>query len=401
MICQGGLALKNRKKDYTHQSLRDERQYGLYWYSGLWHILRPILVVAGALIVVVGLLMTGWNWVYGNYLSPVDAADTAPVTFVVENGNSLSKVAANLKSQNLVRNPTIFKYYSDFIGLGQKIQSGEYILTRAMTIDEIANQLTTGDGKPMTATITVIPGWTIEDIAQKLFTDGVITSKDEFLAKARSGKDFSDYYYVADVLASPNVGQRKFVLEGYLSPNTYEVYTDATTDDIIRKLLSQTEVAFPASYYERAEQIGFTMDQVITLASLIEKEAKEPDFSKVSAVFHNRLKDNIKLGSDATINYITGVRRMALRNEDMNVNSPYNTYKNSGLPLGPICNPSPAAIMAALYPDETFVADKYMYFCSKDPNTGELVFSKTLEEHNQAVAIYAPLWEAYDESRGL
>lgn len=393
--------MKNSKKDYTHQSLRDERQYGLYWYSGLWHILRPILVVAGALLVVVGLLMTGWNWVYSHYLSPVDTLDTAPVTFVVESGNSLTKVAHNLESQNLVRNPTIFKYYCDFIGLGQKIQSGEYVLTRAMTIDEIANQLTTGDGKPMTATITVIPGWTVEDIAAKLFTDGVIKNKDEFLAMCRSGKDFSDYYYVADVLASPNVGQRKFVLEGYLSPNTYEVYTDATADDIVRKLLSQTEVAFPSSYYERAEQIGFTMDQIITLASLIEKEAKEPDFAKVSAVFHNRLKDNIKLGSDVTIHYITGVRRMALRNEDMNVNSPYNTYKYSGLPLGPICNPSPAAIVAALYPDETFVADKYLYFCSKDPNTGELAFSKTLEEHNQAVAIYAPLWEAYDESRGL
>ena len=395
------MKFRKPKKDYTHQSLRDEREYGLYWYSGLWHMLRPLLILVGSLVVVIGLSMAGWNWVYNEFLAPVDTTNAAPITFVVENGNSLTRVATNLQDQNLVRNKTIFKYYCDFIGLGQKIQAGEYQLTRAMTIDEIANQLTTGDGKPITAKITVIPGWTIEDIASKLLADGTIKNKDEFLQLCRSGESFSEYYYVNDVLSSPNVGRRKYVLEGYLSPNTYEVYTDAAPVDIIRKLLSQTEVVYPASYHERAEQLDMTMDQIITLASLIEKEAKETDFARVSAVFHNRLKKNIKLGSDVTIHYITGVRRMSLSNEDLNVNSPYNTYKYSGLPLGPICSPSPAAIMAALYPDETFVAEKYLYFCSKDPNTGELHFSKTLEEHNQAVAIYAPLWKAYDQSRGL
>ncbi len=395
------MKYRKPKKDYTHQSLRDEREYGMYWYSGLWHMLRPLLIILGSLIVVVGITMKGWNWVYDGFLAPVDVNNAAPITFKVENGNSLTRVATNLEEQNLVRNKTVFKYYCDFIGLGQKIQAGEYQLTRAMTIDEIANQLTTGDGKPITFTITVIPGWTIEDVANKLFTDGVIKNKDEFLSLCRTGENFSDYYYINDVLATPKANQRKYALEGYLSPNTYEVYTDATSADIIRKLLSQTEVAYPASFHERAEQLNMTMDQVITLASLIEKEAKSPDFSRVSAVFHNRLKDNMKLGSDVTIHYITGVRRMSLTNDDLNVNSPYNTYKYSGLPLGPVCNPSPAAIEAALYPDETFVADKYMFFCSKDPNTGELHFSKTLEEHNQAVAVYAPLWKAYDESRGL
>ncbi len=389
------------KKDYTHQSLRDEREYGLYWYSGLWHLMRPLLVIVGSMIVVVGLIVTGWNWVYGHFLAPMDTGSTEAVTFVVESGNSLTRVANNLESQKLVRNSTIFKYYCDFIGLGQKIQAGEYQLTRAMTMDQIANQLTTGDGKPITATITVIPGWTVEDIANKLFTDGVIKDKEDFLALCRTGESFSDYYYISDVLATPNVGRRKYVLEGYLSPNTYEVYTDASNTDIIKKLLSQTEVAFPAASHERAEQLNMTMDQVLTMASMIEKEAKEADFAKVSAVFHNRLQQNMKLGSDVTIHYITGVRRMALSSDDLNINSPYNTYKYSGLPLGPICSPSPAAILAALYPDETFVAEKYLYFCSKDPNTGELHFSKTLEEHNQAVEIYAPLWKAFDESRGL
>jgi UPF0755 protein len=107
------------------------------------------------------------------------------------------------------------------------------------------------------------------------------------------------------------------------------------------------------------------------------------------------------LGSDVTIHYITGERRMSLRDSDLAIDSPYNTYLYKGLPLGPICNPSPNAIEAALYPDESFVAENYLYFCSKDPNTGELAFSKTLEEHNAAVAIYAPLWKQFDEERGL
>jgi UPF0755 protein len=92
---------------------------------------------------------------------------------------------------------------------------------------------------------------------------------------------------------------------------------------------------------------------------------------------------------------------MAMTSADLTVNSPYNTYIVSGLPAGPICNPSTDAIEAALYPDESFMAENYLYFCSKDPNTGELVFSKTLEEHNAAVALYAPLWKQYDAERGL
>ena len=109
----------------------------------------------------------------------------------------------------------------------------------------------------------------------------------------------------------------------------------------------------------------------------------------------------MKLGSDVTIHYVTGVRKMALDSNDLKTASLYNTYLYSGLPLGPVCNPSPAAITAALYPDETYVAENYLYFCSTSPEMGTLYFSRTLQEHEAAVQIYAPLWEAYDESRGI
>ena len=392
---------RKTKRNYTYRTMRDERAYGLYWYSGLWNILRPILVVCASLVVVIGLLYSGWQMIYNGFLAPMEPGSTEEVGFTVASGDSLTKVSNNLQDAGLIHDRTVFKYYCDFAGMGQKIQAGSYKLTRGMTMTEIADQLTTGDGNPIVRNITMIPGWTVEDFAEKLASDGVIADKNAFLEKCRTGDAFTDYYYIADVKATSDASQRKYILEGYLAPNTYEVYMDASDEDIIRKLLSQTEAEFPAEYQNRATELGMSMDEVLTLASLIEKEAKEADFIKVSAVFHNRLKQNIKLGSDVTIHYITGVRKMSLTNSDLQVDSPYNTYLYAGLPIGPICNPSPKAIAAALYPDETYVAENYLFFCSKDPESGELYFSKTQEEHDQAVAIYAPLWKAYDESRGI
>lgn len=392
---------RKTKRNYTYRTMRDEREYGLYWYSGLWNILRPILIVCATLVVVIGLIYTGWTKIYDGFLSPMEPGSTEEVGFTVENGQSLTKVSNNLEAAGLIHNRSVFKYYCDFAGMGQKIQAGSYKLTRSMTMSEIADQLTTGDGNPIVRNITLIPGWTVEDFAEKLASDGVIADKDAFLELCKTGDAFTDYYYIADVKATANASKRKYILEGYLAPNTYEVYMTATDEEILRKLLSQTETVFPADYQTRATELGMTMDEVITLASLIEKEAKAADFTKVSAVFHNRLKQNIKLGSDVTIHYITGVRKMNLTNSDLQIDSPYNTYKYAGLPVGPICNPSAEAITAALYPDETYVAENYLYFCSKDPESGELYFSKTQAEHDQAVAIYAPLWQAYDESRGI
>ncbi len=395
--------MKNHRteKDYTAESLHKERQYGLFWYSWLWTAARPILIGLCVFLVVAGVVMAAWNWVDRHYFAPVNAADQEPITFVVASGNSLTRVANNLEDAGLIRSRTVFKYFADFLGYGQKIQAGEYTVTRAMSMTEIMELLTTGDGNPITRTITIIPGWTVEDIAKYLKETGAIEDEAAFLSLCRTGQDYSAYYYIADVLATPNAASRLYALEGYLAPDTYEIYTSATPDSIIKKLLSQTEAVFKSEYHDRAEQLGMTMDQVITLASMIEKEAKTADFARVSAVFHNRLKQNMALGSDVTVKYASGVRRMALTSEDLQVNSLYNTYTYKGLPLGPICSPSAAAIHAALYPDEQFMAEGYLYFCSKDPGTGELQFSKTLEEHEAYVSIYAPLWQAYDQKNGL
>ena len=395
------MSNRQQDKDYTQESLREERRYGLFWYSWLWTAFRPFLVALCVLLVVSGAVMGAWNWMSRNFFAPVDASDPTEITFVVSSGNSLTRVANNLEDAGLIRSRTVFKYYADFLGYGQKIQAGEYTVTRAMSMTEIMELLTTGDGNPITRMITIIPGWTVQDIAKYLKELGAIDKEEAFLSLCRTGQDYIAYYYIADVLATKNAASRLYALEGYLMPDTYEVYTNASPDSIIKKLLSQTEAVFKSEYHDRAAQLGMTMDQVITLASMIEKEAKNADFSKVSAVFHNRLRQNMALGSDVTVKYASGVKRMALTNEDLQVNSLYNTYTHKGLPLGPICSPSAAAIHAALYPDEQFMADGYLYFCSKEPGTGELQFSRTLEEHEAYVRIYSPLWQAYDREQGL
>lgn len=392
---------KRPKRDWDYQSLHEARYYGFFWYDWLWKLLRGVLIFSCSLLIVGGLVMTAWNWVDNTYISPVNTNDTELRAFTVESGSSLTKVANNLEDAGLVRNHQVFKYYTDFSGLGQKVQVGEYQLSPSMTIQEISAQLSQGDGNPLTRNITIIPGWTIEDIAEYFATNGIIADKQAFLDLCKSGTAYSDFYYVSEVLATGTAANRLYALEGYLAPNTYEVYTSATADDIVRKLVAQTEASFPSGYFERAEEMGLTMDQVLTLASMIEKEAKTADFAKVSAVFHNRVAANMTLGADVTVKYVLKSAKMALSDQDLSVDSLYNTYKYKGLPVGPICSPSPSAVTAALYPDEEYRALKYLYFCSKDPESGELVFSKTLQEHEQAVAQYRPLWVEFDQSRGI
>ena len=389
------------KRNYTYRSMRKEREYGPFWYSAVWRLVRPVMVGAASLLIVAGILTAVWQSVYETYLAPAEAGSTEPVAFTVTSGQSLTGVANNLEKAGLVRSRTAFKYYCDFSGFAQKLQSGDYTLTRGMSMKEIAERLTRGDGNPLVRNITLIPGWTIEEFAARLQEAGVVQDTGEFLRLCREGTAFRDFYYVNEMLSGGDAKYRRYALEGYLSPNTYEVYTTASAEEIIRKLLSQTEKSFPADDQDRADELGYTMDEILTLASLIEKEAGAGDFARVSAVFHNRLKQGMPLGSDVTIHYITGVRKMYLTDSDLTVDSPYNTYKYAGLPIGPICNPSADAIAAALWPDETMLAENYLYFCAKEPESGELYFSRTLQEHEQAVAIYAPLWKAYDEERGL
>lgn len=397
------MAKKKKRplRDAEERELIESRRYGFFWYDWIWRVLRPILVFVCSFVIICGLVYTGWQKVDEMFFAPTDSQNQEVVSFSVKSGSSLSAVSKNLEAAGLIHNHTVFKYMADFMGMGQKIQSGDYELTRAMSATEILNQLISGDGKPLTMKITIIPGWTVEDVANYLVEIKVLSSADEFLSLCKSGEAYNGYYFIEEVMKTGTVSQRKYALEGYLSPNTYEIYASSSADTLIKRLLTQTEAAYLSGYDERAQELGLTMDQVFTLASMIEKEAKTSDFAKVSAVFHNRLKAGMTLGSDVTVKYASGSQKMSLNDSDLAVDSPYNTYTHKGLPVGPICNPSMDAVVAALYPDEQYVAQKYLYFCSAEPESGKLVFSKTLEEHNKAVSYYRQYWEEYDKSRGL
>ena len=397
------MAKKKKRplRDAEERELIESRRYGFFWYDWIWRVLRPILVFVCSFVIICGLVYTGWQKVDEMFFAPTDSQNQEVVSFSVKSGSSLSAVSKNLEAAGLIHNHTVFKYMADFMGMGQKIQSGDYELTRAMSATEILDQLISGDGKPLTMKITIIPGWTVEDVANYLVEIKVLSSADEFLSLCKSGEAYNGYYFIEEVMKTGTVSQRKYALEGYLSPNTYEIYTSSSADTLIKRLLTQTEAAYLSGYDERAQELGLTMDEVFTLASMIEKEAKTSDFAKVSAVFHNRLKAGMTLGSDVTVKYASGSQKMSLNDSDLAVDSPYNTYTHKGLPVGPICNPSMDAVVAALYPDEQYVAQKYLYFCSAEPESGKLVFSKTLEEHNKAVSYYRQYWEEYAKSRGL
>jgi UPF0755 protein len=159
-------------------------------------------------------------------------------------------------------------------------------------------------------------------------------------------------------------------------------------------MLNRFNEVFTDEYLTRAQQLNMTMDQVLTLASLIEREAQAPgDFAKVSAVFHNRLSQDMPLQSCASLSYVLGVTKYVFNEDERATDSLYNTYKYNGLPVGPVCNPGKAAIEAALYPNEEYLAGGYLYFCNQNPaETSELVFAKTYEEHQANVEKYQQYW---------
>ena len=292
----------------------------------------------------------------------------------------------------LISSKTVFKIYADFTGKTSKLKAGTYVLSRNMSVGQILDIVCKGNPPRTTTRLTISEGTTVEGIAEKLVSLGVLPNTEEFLALCKTGEAF-DYSFLTAIEQNP-AQARNYLLEGYLFPDTYEIYTDESAKSIITRLLLRFRNVFNDEYTARAKELGMTMDEVITLASLIEKEAKvESDFAKVSAVFHNRLNEGMKLQSDAPLKYIFNVSgTLTYTEEQMRDPSLYNTHVHDGLPLGPICNPGERAIRAALYPNEDYVSEGFLYFCLMDATTGENAYAKTLEEHNANVERYRDSW---------
>ena len=304
------------------------------------------LVLIFFLIFLVGFFV--WQGIY----LPKDLDSTENKLFSVERGQNLLKIAENLEKEELIKNRFLFDFYVITKGMSGKLQAGDYLFNPSESCAEIAKKIISGDIAK--EEITIIEGWTLKDIGFYFENKGMFQAEELY-----------------DEMPE---------LEGYLFPDTYLVRRGASLEEIVEKM--------KANFQEKTNGLEIT-PEIVIMASLIEKEVKTKEEKEiVSGIFWKRIKEGRSLDSCATIAYILGggnwtfeeMRKEIAKGKE--IDSPYNTYKHLGLPLGPICNPGLESIMAAIYPKDS----EYWYYLSTPE--GETVFSKTLEEHNIAQAKY-------------
>ena len=330
-----------------------------------------------------------YNYVIKSYIASgeqkeIVIKDGEGIEFQIEKGSNSDKIAAELLAQGFIKNENIYKLLSKINGYDGSYQSGTHILSKSLDYDEIMRVLTSS---PASRQVMIPEGKTFLQIVDILYTNKIIKDKESFIKTANTG-DF-DYPFLKDLPPRDNR------LEGYLFPDTYRFDMNAGDSEIIKTMLGNFNKKFKPEYVEKIKTLEpkMTMDKVVILASIIEREAKDPeDRYTISGVFYNRLssKDKTlrKLQSCATIQYIllktTGSIKERLLDADLELEDPYNTYKYEGLPPGPISCPGEAAIKAALYPEET----DYLYFVAKGDAEGSHQFSKTYKEHQAAIKKY-------------
>ena len=365
--------------------------------SLLYRFIRKLLIYIISLGIVISTVYMGVNFVYSNYIMPVDANNTELVEIEIPRGSSLGTIAQILYDNNLIRSKTAFKLYVDLSNKTSQLKAGKYKLSRNMELGQIMDELLAGNAASDTVSITIIEGWDIRKIAKYLVKEkGFQFTEQEFIDAAKV-ENFTDFVFLQDIPEDRKKGEVGISpLEGYLFPDTYLVYQDASPEDIMRKMLVQFEKVYNESVAEKAQDLEMTMDEVVTLASIIQREARISDeFAKVSAVFHNRLKKGMPLGADSTIQFLINEDRWDFSIEETKIDSPYNTYQNTGLPVGPIASPGRLALVSAVNPYEEFMNAKnpYLYFVLKDPKTGEHVFNTSYEQHMKDKEKYESTWK--------
>lgn len=299
--------------------------------------------------------------------------------FIVEKGESLKTISANLKKENLIVSQDYFEIYLRLSKLDNKLQAGKYLLNSSMSIKEIAKRLSEGLSLSQEKKIKIVEGWNISDISSYLKKE--IKAEGFYDLKNKKIKDYLNFFPEDFVL---NNVPASASLEGYFFPDTYLIFKDASLDDVVLKALNNFNEKISPEMLRDIKKQGKSLHEIITMASLIEKEVRsEKDMKIVSGIFWNRIEAGQALESCATLAYILGENKKQYSYEDTEIKSSYNTYKNIGLPPGPISNPSLNAIKAAVYPEKT----DYYYFLSRFDN-GETVFSKTYDEHLRNKAKY-------------
>lgn len=305
--------------------------------------------------------------------------DDSVYEITIEDENmSLEELSEYLGEEGIITYPFLFRLYVGLKGDGEiTLQEGTHKVSPSFNYDKILVALNpTPPRKEIT--ITFKEGMTIDDMIDLFVANGIGTRKG--FEDVIENYDF-DYWFLKNL----ETGEDRFYrLEGYLYPDTYRFYSDSSEVAALSKLLDNFKKKVPKSYAKKCEEMGFTMDQMVIIASLIEAECTwVVDFEFVSAIFHNRLKSesfNGRLDSDATIQYYlrhtTGSRKEHLEESDLQIDSPYNTRLKEGLPPGPICSPSLNALTAAIYPNEEC---GYYYFVAQA--SGYNLYAQTYQEH--------------------
>ena len=362
-------------------------------------IASTVVIIALLALAITG--YAGYSYVKSS-LSPIDPNATSVVQVEIPEGSSTKEIGNILVQNKLIKNATIFNYYSKLKSYNN-FQSGYYNLSQSMSVDELAKALqesgTAEPVDPIAGKVLVVEGYTLEQIAQAV-TDNVYTkdtedqtgfSSDAFLETVKN-PDFINQMvakYPTLFASIPAAGSGvRYQLEGYLFPATYDYIEDTTIEELIEKMIAATDANLQA-YYGQISSMGLTVNQLLTLASLVEKEgATDVDRRNIASVFYNRLNIDMPLQSNIAILYAMGKlgQETTLAEDaaiDTNIDSPYNIYLHTGLMPGPVDSPSLAAIQATLNPSDT----DYYYFVA-DVTTGTVYYSATIEEHNQNVEKY-------------
>ncbi len=313
--------------------------------------------------------------------------DSSLASFIIVEGQTAQQVAQQLQSQGFIRDAELFVQLLRYNGLDTQLQAGAYELRRNMSMREIGAALYWGRSARLT--VTVPPGWRLEQLAEHLAANGLMDGN-LFLQQAQQG-----VLVKHPLLADRPAGQS---YEGYLFPGTYPLPEQPTPADLIAQMLNQMSFQLPAEVTRLARQRGLTFHQLLTLASIVERETGlDEERPLIASVYLNRLKRGSSLPylqADPTVQYAMGYQAATGQwwktpvtlEEYKQVNSPYNTYLYPGLPPGPIASPGLASIMAVLQPAET----NYLFFVCSQPNCkgGQHTFAVSYEEHLQNVAVY-------------
>lgn len=330
------------------------------------HYVNPtsIAVVVACTVAALVLGIVAW---FQSALRPV-SSDPATKLVVIKPGN-IKDVARALESSGVVRHATAFRLMAKTrMALeGEHPKAGAYDLSPSMSAEEVWQQICAG--RVAKRKVTFPEGFTVAQMAERLQVHLQLPTAD-FLAAAHGSR------------VKDSLGFRlpPGLLEGYLFPSTYEFPVRGDADQIVGTMLTTFRTVFAERYAEEISRRKLSLHEIVTLASLVEREARKPaERALIAGVLQNRLDRGMRLQCDATVQYALGGHRSRLLYRDLKVNSPYNTYLHAGLPPGPICNPGLACLEAALHPAKT---DKLFYVARAD---GSHVFTRTYEEHQQAI----------------